>query len=81
MLAWYLLGIHSDIFPIDVGINEYLMIQTTGVPPDIKVNSAVRYTGDAEKANSCFAPIVSAKYNIVDTQGSWVLYKMKSELN
>jgi hypothetical protein len=78
MAAWYLRGNAVNIFPIGVGINNYIMVQAKGSVPNIKLLSAVRFKADVNLANECFVPIISEYYKEVAREGTWVLFKKKS---
>lgn len=79
MAAWYLRGNKVNIFPLGVGLNDYMMIQTEGTTPNIKVFSAVRFRTDTTLANECFAPIISKNYKELSREGTWVLFKKKTQ--
>jgi hypothetical protein len=78
MAAWYLRGNKVNIFPIGVGINNYIMVQAEGEMPNIKLFSAVRYKADALQANDCFSSIIAQDYEKLSQQGSWVLFRKKT---
>ncbi len=77
--AWYLRGNKVTIFPLGVGLNDYIMVQVEGTVPDIKLLSAVRYRPDAQLANECFAPVISRNYKIIAQEGNWVLFKKTTQ--
>lgn len=79
MAAWYLRGNLVTIFPLGVGLSDYIMVQVEGVTPNIKLLSAVRYgAADTTMANACYVPIILENYKEVSRNGTWVLFKMKS---
>ena len=75
MPRWYLRGNKVNFFPLGVGQNDYLVVQTEGEIPNIKLFSAKRYGNDEELANECIAPVISEKYEKISSSGTWVLYK------
>ena len=79
MAAWYLRGNTVTIFPLGVGLSDYIMVQAEGVIPNIKISSAVRYDPTVlDKANACFVPIILENYSEVSREGTWVLFKKRS---
>lgn len=79
MGAWYLRGNPVTIFPLGVGLSDYIMVQAEGEAPNIKLLSAVRYDAAAlDKANACFVPLILENYKEVSREGTWVLFKKKS---
>lgn len=77
--AWLLRGNTPNIFPLGMGVNEYVMTQALGDMPDVRILSAVRYRPDAESANNCFVPVIAENYDFVARSGTWALFKLKSQ--
>jgi len=86
MAAWYLRGNGVTLFPLGVGVNEYILTQGETMERNlgdqkmmyIRLLGAVRYHADSEKANSCMTTMMSEKYDLLAQQGSWMLFKKKS---
>jgi hypothetical protein len=81
MAAWYLRGHTANIFPMGVGVNDYIMVQVLGEMPDIKLLSAVRYRADAALANQCYVPVLLQKYNEIAHEGTWALFEKKTRMD
>lgn len=76
MAAWYLRGNTATIFPIGIGLSDYIMVQAEGGGQNIKLLSAVRYgAADTIMANACHLPTILEDYKEVSRVGTWVLLK------
>ena len=86
MAAWYLRGNGVNLFPLGVGVNEYVLANGETMEQElgdrkikyVKLVAAVRYHTDSEQANSCMATMMSGKYDVLAQQGAWLLFKKKS---
>ena len=79
LAAWHLRGNAVNIFPLGVGLNDYIMVQAEGGMPDIQLLSAVRYKADAKLANECFVPVITKNYQKLSQQGNWMLFKKMTQ--
>ncbi len=79
MAAWYDRGNTVNLFPLGMGINDYIMVQAEGDMPDIQLLSAVRYKADAKLANECFVPVITENYEKLSQQGNWMLFKKTAQ--
>ena len=79
MAAWYLRGNKVNIFPIGIGVNDYIMVQNVAKYPDIKLLSAVRYKNDKALADGCFEPVFRKKYTEIAREGTWALFKKNTQ--
>lgn len=75
MTVWYLRGNTVNVFPVGVGLNDYVMVQVEGKMPNLNILSAVRYKPDAKLANACISSVIIKEYKEVLRQGTWALFK------
>ena len=79
MAAWYDRGNTVNLFPLGIGVNDYIMVQAEGEMPDIQLLSAVRYKADAKLASECFVSVITENYEKLSQQGNWMLFKKMTQ--